>query len=524
MRLALTRFSGIAPKQTDYNLQASFAAVAENVNLARGTLQAWHQPLKIADATGQALYMADCCPITGDCHARFAKTGLDCDAIIAATGVAARPVFTTSCPPAWEPLGFPCNMAAPAVAAQTTGEDFSLELRAYTYTVVNRMGWESAPSLPSPWLRCNSVAPVTVSGFDVPPHATAIRIYRAQSPLDFGTEALENDDAVFLLVGEVPASTATFTDTVKVAGDACATEAYDPPPDDLRELASMGDRLCGLSGDSFLMSERSAPHAWNRKYRVQCYDTPRALVAAPGIAYILTDGRPQPLAIRGDCEDGIAIEPLDVYQSLPVVSRRSAAVHGAACVYASRHGLVLLQGNQAVIISRDFYTPEQWQALRPHEMVGAVCDGVYYGATSTACIRFDLPDDTFTAPDDTALTTLSLRPQAWHTGENGRLYYSDAAGVWLWDGGTEKMPYRWRGKVQYAAGNTRFAAFRLMSDGAVAVSHYSEHGKIATNTAGLQPTRLPVGRHGMEWQVEITGEHEVSAYFLATSVRDLAHD
>ena len=155
MRLALTRFSGIAPKQTDYNLQASFAAIAENVNLARGTLQAWHQPLKIADATGQALYMADCCPITGDCHARFAKTGLDCDAIIAATGVTDRPVFTTTCPPQWEPLGFPCNMAAPAVAAQTTGEDFSLELRAYTYTVVNRMGWESAPSLPSPWLQAH---------------------------------------------------------------------------------------------------------------------------------------------------------------------------------------------------------------------------------------------------------------------------------------------------------------------------------------------------------------------------------
>ena len=130
MRLKLTRFSGLAPRQTDRNLQESFASIAENVNLERGTIQAWNEPAKVSDQTGYSLFMASCCPITGDCDTSFAETGIDCGEILVASGLGKQPVFTTeTCPPHWEPLGFPCKMAAPTVKAPAAKEDFSMDLR-----------------------------------------------------------------------------------------------------------------------------------------------------------------------------------------------------------------------------------------------------------------------------------------------------------------------------------------------------------------------------------------------------------
>lgn len=529
MQLKQTRFSGIAPKQTDLNLEGSFAVIAENVNLERGTIQAWYKPARISVNTGDSIFVDDCCVITGDCDSRFAKTGLGCDTIIAATGIAAHPVFTTTCPPAWEVLGFECGMAAPTVTAPAADENqphgnLSLELRTYYYTVVNRMGWESAPSFPSATIRTNTMAEVQVTGFDIPVNATAIRIYRAQTPLDFEGVLEEDDSAVFLLVGEITTSTPVFVDKVKVAGEACVTENYDNPPDNLRELCSWREgRLAGLTGDSFVMTERNLPHAWNRKFTVTFYDKPIALQCTERTAYVLTDGRPAVLDLRGDCDAGqspIVVNEIPV--SLPIVSRRSAAVHLGAVVYASRHGLVMIAGNQAAVITASYYTEAQWADLLPHTMVGAVCDGVYYGATENAMIRFELPDEIFASADTAALTTLTLRPRAMYVAENGRLYLAMQDGTYEWNSDVDRMVYTWRGKVHDTRGKVRMSAYNIRTAGNVEVTHWLDTAQIQKTTAGNKHVRLPAGYAGEDWQVQFKGVSEIKEYILATSVRELA--
>ena len=525
MRTSLTRFGGLLPRQSDLNKDVSFADIAENVDLARGTLRPWRQPAKISETTGGAIYVDGCCVIAGGCHARFAEVGTGCGRIVVATGISHAPVFTSTCPPQWEPLGFPCRMAAPTVgvAPVKRREDFSLELRSYYYTVVNRLGWESAPSLPSEWLRVNSLDDVTVSGFAVPDNATAIRLYRAQTPLDFGVE--QNDaaaDAVYLLVDERPADTAIISDRVKVAGQACDTEDYDAPPADLREVRAWRDgRLAGLTGDHFRMSALGAPHAWPLKFTVACNDHPVALLTDEDIAYVLTDGRPVALVIHGDCGDGHPIEIREAAQALPCISRQSAAMHGGVALYASHAGLVAMQGNNAQIITRDYYTADQWQALRPHTMRGAVSDGVYYGATDTAFIRFDLPDDVFADAQTGAMTTLSLRPQALATSADGRLYLALTDGTYAWNAGDTTLPYRWRGKVQSTSGTVRMSAWRLRTTANVEVTHWLGTREIQRVQAGNHACRLPVGYAGEEWQVEIRGTGEVSEYMMATGIREL---
>ena len=526
MRLKLTRFSGLAPRQTDRNLQESFASIAENVNLERGTIQAWNEPAKVSDQTGYSLFMASCCPIIGDCDTSFAETGIDCGEILVASGLGKQPVFTTeTCPPHWEPLGFPCKMAAPAVKAPAAKEDFSMDLRSYYYTVVNRMGWESAPSLPSAPVRVNIISEVSIGEFEVPSNAVTIRIYRAQTQLDYGTEPLENDDSVFLLVGEIPVSQPVFTDTVKIAGFACETEQYSPPPENLYEICSLQNgRLCGLVGNHFMMSERGAPHAWPDKTKVSFYDKPLALKCVRDVAYVLTAGRPVVIQVNGDCEDGVLYNVSTLQQTLPILSRRSAATHAGGVVYAAAQGLVFIAGQQAVVLTRDFYTPQQWGQLQPHTMVGCVHDGVYYGSTATTCIRFDLPDEIFATQDDTALTTISLRPRAMYSASNDRLYMALEDGTYEWNTGTGKMMYHWRSKVHYAPGPVRFSAYKIFTDGIVSVYHSTEHGEISRNATSLKPARLPSGRKGQEWFVDFRGTAEISEYTLATSIRDLSHD
>lgn len=525
MRLRITNFGGLAPKQTELNLNQTYATIARDVNLERGSIKPWKKPRKISPETGESIYVDDCCVIKASCDARFAKTGIECDGILAATGVARGPVFTTECPPQWEPLGFPCNMSAPSVSVGgESREDFSLELRSYYYTVVNRMGWESQPSYPSNWARVNTLSPVTVSGFDAPSNAVSVRIYRAQTPLDFGAEKQENvDDAVYLFVGEVPVG-GSFTDNIKVAGEACLTEEFDAPPDNLRELCSWREgRLAGLTGKFFAMTERGQPHAWNRKFLVGFYDNPIALRCTARTAYVLTNGRPVALRIHGDCDDGAhPIEVLEAPVSLPIVSRRSAAVHLDGVVYASRYGLVVMSGNQTAIITRDYYTEDQWEQLLPHTMVGEVCDGVYYGTTATTTIRFNLPDDIFATPDNNALTTLSLRPQAMHTAENGRLYMALNNGTYEWNTGEDDMTYHWRGVVQAMPGNARLSAFRVRTSQNITVTHLLNTGKVQTIEVGNEPTRLPVGYMGRDWHVDLMGSGEVLEYVLATSIRELA--
>lgn len=539
MRMKLNKFLGLMPKESAENSPFGIAEEALDVDLSRQTLRPFNTPLKIAEGKGAALYADDCCIISvQNCKASFAKTGMDCDTIIAATGVENTPVFTNECPARWEQLGFDCALDAPMVAANAPlHTDFTMGMRSYYYTLINRMGWESMPSEPSYWQRHNVDAAARIGGFSITPNAVKIRIYRAQTPLDYGSDGGEQAeghlDAAYLLVGEIDTQTAMFVDDVLVGGQACVSEAYAPPPRDLRELCSWREgRLAGLSGNHFVMSERNLPHAWHQKYRIGFYDRPIALKCVNRTAYVLTDGKPAVLELRGDCQENEA--PIVVNElpfSLPIVSRRSAAIHGTAVVYAGMEGLVLLNGTDVSIITKELFTAEQWKMLEPHTMMGAVSGGYYYGITQRQSIRLRLPDNIYPALDATALTNLSLKPSALFTREDGALtmLLDDKArgyeGVYLWNEGEEKMPYLWRSRVIESNSLLRFSAYRLRTGANVRVRHFVDTKLLQDKSdTGNAATRLPIGRQGRTWQFEISGIGEVSQYQLGAGIAELSQD
>lgn len=525
--IKITEFAGLIPKVATRNKSPNFAVVAENVDLEKGTLKPWREPLKIADVdngTGQSLFMTDCCIAVGECDTRFAKTGVLCDEIVVATDLMDYPVYakTNTCPFEWTKLAFDCDLSAPTFTVDVAiDEDFHMENRSYIYTLVNDMGWESQPSYPSVWQRTNTLGQCTVSGL---PTGQTVRVYRSAVSLDFGAEQPEEVEAVYLMVGET--TTGTLIDNVKIAGDACVTDEYDAPPDDLREIQSWREgRLAGLSGNVFLMSERSLPYAWNRKFAVTFYDKAIALVCTNRLGYVLTDGKPVVLELRGDCEDGeMPIVVNEIPETLPVISRQSATEYMGGVVYASHNGLVWLNGKEATLITQQHYTPEQWQKLHPHTMKGIVHQGHYYGTTETTTIRFRLPDGVYSREDKYGLTTLSIRPNAWFRSDDDRLYFTLDDGVYQWNQGNNEMTMTWRGNLNTLPGITRFSAYKIIADErGNKIKHFADTREIQDYThKANSPTRLPVGHHGIDWQVEITGTAEVFEYHLATSIRDLA--
>lgn len=511
------------------------AEIAQNINLEHGSLKPIREPKKISDSVGATIFIEDCCYITGECYTNFVQFGFGCDEIIVATGLYDEPVYSkvSDCPPAWKPLGYPCNLPKPK-ARQTTKieDDFSLEHRSYYYTLVNEMGWESQPSYPSDYIQANTGKPVQITGMAPPTDDyVQIKIYRSASQLDFGVEQKEVVAATYLHVGTINKGETTFIDDVLVAGDANVTEEYGEPPRNLYSLDSWREgRLVGLSGNTVVMSERSRPYAWNSKYTVYIDKaTPKRLIATERKAYVLTDGKPVVIELKGDCDDKqVPLEIYDTLEPMPIISQRSAVAYGGGVVYASNAGLVLLNDLTPQVITQDYYSHEQWQSIHPHTMIGEIHEGYYYGVTDTTTIRYRLPDNIYSKDAAILLTTLSLKPVAMHVSNQGRFYMAfnddDRRGIYEWAAGNEYLTMHWRSKVNTSKEITKFSGYKVVAEGSgniiahiVDTRIIQEHKHSHNN-----PVRLPIGYRGLDWQVDIKGTVEVLEYSLGEGIRDLA--
>ncbi|MBS9779167.1 MAG: hypothetical protein KGV51_00935 [Moraxellaceae bacterium] len=530
----ITDFGGLVPRLTHFNTKPNMAEIAENINLERGTLKPFRTPKKISDKTGQSLYvhnynLGGCCVNTGACHENFTYFGFGQDEITVNTGLYPYPTYSTECEQ-WQKLGFTCNLSKPiANTVEEVTEDFTLEDRSYYYTLVNKMGWESQPSYPSKAIQCNTGKTVIVTNIadNVTDDYEYINIYRTVNQLDYGVKQQDSVSAEYLYVGSIAKGEHSFTDNTLIGGDVCPSEEYDPPPNDLHSIDMWREgRLVGLSKNCFVMTERNLPHAWNRKYHIT-FDECQAkrVIATDKKAYILTDGKPFVISLNGECEDkSQAVTINDTLEPLPIISRQSAVKYMGSVVYASTDGLILLDGVNAKLLTEEYYTAKQWQALHPHTMKGAIHEGYYYGVTDKTFIRFKLPSPIYNTQAEKCLTTLSLRPTALHTSVKGRLYLSLADGIYEWEQGDDYLPMTWKSKTLTQAGITHFGAFKLVTaNHGNQIQHFMDKRQIQDyQHKHNKPVRLPIGYKGINWQVQISGKNEVYEYHLAPSIRELA--
>lgn len=535
MKIVIEKFGGIAPRYSE-NLKFHMAEEAEDVDLSRFTLRPWREPLQVSNLIGQSIWHEDCCFLADQsCETSYAYKGLECTFLFA-TGMTGYPYPVIGkfedCNLDICRLGFPCDLPPPTVVQTLPPPPYvegqtRFETVAYVYTLVDKYGNESMPSEISDFVDYYSGAvfisgwPTNFSGYCV----ERIRIYRTQSEMTYGAETASNSTGNFFRVADLNILTPGVVDGGGIIEGALTTIEYGPPPDDLRQITYWREgQLAGLSGNRLVFSEQNRYHAWPDKYAVMFHDKPLKFLSGRTTGFVLTDGHPAVVKMRHECKGSGCHDVYELEDSHPIISVRSAVVYNDHAVYASKDGLIMLSANgQAKHILAEYYSKDQWMALKPWTMFAAIHDGHYYGFFEDHAIRFRLPDGIYESQGDIALTTLSMRPISAYRSDNDELYLGFADGIYRWNAANTFMNYNWRSAKITMPGIVRMTAYKVCCTQSVIIDHWvNDTLQHSFNVLNQYPQRLPLCAKGIDWNVQFSGQYEVSRYMLATSIADLA--
>lgn len=471
-------FAGMRPRTHRSLLQKNEAILALNTNLAHGTLESFRAPL-LLDPRGApnltiARQDAGWIVLPG---VNSVVVGLPGSLLYLASGedfiapMCAEPADAIA--GRWVRLGLP--VPAPPLVTPTDlpswagPNDQRSEYRAYVVTYVDRYGNEGPPSLPSTRFGVDEGAAVDVrwgarplGGWDV----QAVRLYRLTGS-DAGAEqvGLPRMEG-FHLVGEFPAPVPRFVDTLQNLdlGEPLTTMVFAPPPEDLDLLVAEpnGTQLAGAAGREVWFCEPHEYHAWPDKYRLRLDDAVVALAWTDTGLYVATDGHPYWIASAANADGEREVHRMA--EPLPCVSRRSmVTTPTGGTMYASRGGLILLQGRQCQRVSDAYWSDDDFAALRPETMIAAVHEGQWFGFTANSGWMLDLSDPTYPGRR-LGLIALSLRPTALHRSRDGAFYVALPEGIGQWNAGPTYLPFRYRSRQAVTPGQMNWAAAKLVWD------------------------------------------------------------
>ena len=516
------------PSQTTEAQDTVYASLALDVDLSSGTLRPLRASKRVSDATGHALFVDGCHVFASAGHVSYAHNPVGCNRVFRA-GVAGYVEFAdVSSDPQWHRLSLPPPAAAPTatpVAAfvdDTTAEDVQY---VYTYVAGSREGPPSYPS--SPFLS-NFGAARMLTNFvwpDASYGVAQINVYQAVT----GTKALDRDTpvtAAYRFVGSVFPGGDTLTHDGQFLGALLETQMYAEAPADLVSLDFIEAHavLCGISPlrKMVAFSEPYQPHAFPIENYLRFGDTPRRVLGNRTTTFVLTDGYPYLMPTTPTRTGRV---PVPIEQALPVIAPRSAAVFAHGVVYASTDGLVMITNSgRATVITNAWLNQQQWRAILPTAMVGAIYDGYYYGGAPEQAFRFRLNDDAFQLKADDQLIYLSMRPTAMYASRRDGLYYTDATGTYRWGEGNTVLPFKWVSTNLRSNGVMAFNAARVhRSDhGELVITHIHDNRLVLRREVGYSlPYRVGMKASARTHAVQLEGTAEVYADVIATSMREL---
>lgn len=394
----------------------------------------------------------------------------------------------------------------------------TLETRFYVCTFVADVGnveEEGPPCNPSASVAVGPTQGVTLG--TLPPalagyNITKLRIYRTNPNAD-GTASFQFvEDLVYPL-----GATADDTVLAENLGETLPTAAYSPPPDDMAGLKYLaGGVLAGFSGNTFCPSVPYQPHAYPVAYRITV-DYPIVAILPFGAVSvaILTQGRP--VLINGT--DPSLYEPQRLDEGYPCKSARAAVDMTYGGVYPSDNGIVLISLSGTELITRDLYTPEEWAALGPGNMIAGRAGDRYVCFHATGGIVLDPQEP------NARHTVLNFVPTAaWSDPETNNLYLIVNDNIVQFDADAPNLlTYTWRSK-KFLSDPITLAALKIRGDFTTAITCkvYAD-GVLKSDVAYAKEGiyRLPTGYRAKLWEVEISGTTRLDEVLLATSVDEL---
>lgn len=337
-----------------------------------------------------------------------------------------------------------------------------------------------------------------------------------------------NQGVAFQFVGErAVVDGLTFGDNKLAAelAESLQTVEWDVPPTDLRGLRMHpGNFGVAFFGNTICPSVQNRLYAWPVLWRKTTLKPIVGIEIADQTIFVGTQG--EPYIVTG--ADPAFLGAEKVRGGQPCRSGRSIVATSRGFMYAGADGVALCSGQvETPVLTRQHFTKEQWEALKPESIQAVEHDGCYYflwnnGVTS-GCYSLGI--------ESGRLATVALAASAlFKNTSNGRLYaVSGTQIVEVFGGGGRRTGF-WRSPRQsatggfawlkavgdYEAGNVTVRWNRWFEDRAGGVT-----ADVKTYAAtNRQPQRVHAGKP-TEYEIEVEGASAVTLLVLAGSSAEL---
>ena len=350
------------------------------------------------------------------------------------------------------------------------------------------------------------------------------RIYRANYTSSGG--------GIFQFLAELPVATTSYIDRVPSSqlGEEMITDDWFGPPDDNTSLYPNGPlRHIGAHPSGFMFghtkhevafSEPGTTHAWPVKYQQSVREEIVTCQLTGGDIVVLTKGVPYVFT-------GLApasMSPVRIPEPLPCVSQDAVVEVNGTVFYASKNGMVAVNGSSAQIVTAGFYRDVDWRALNPASMrFGQYDDKVFIFRSGQPTLIFDPVN-----PDD-GLRSLNLDPVVFTTEEGSGDFLYTAVGdatrtvKKFNDVLNTPMSLTYTSKEYRLPSPTAFAYCKVVSDSypfTLTVYARKANGAVVSQTrsvTGNKPFALQGGFLADAWWFEVSGSPQIHSVVLAHS-------
>ena len=548
--LVIEGFKGIAPLIDPKRLNPDMAQIAKDCLLESTSLDAFPGPVdtgaNVAAGT-KSMYPTTAGWIESTRDMSFAKTHI-------ANDVYKRIVYTdhenpganASYPRVKEldggeyRLGIPAPASAPVVTAVTAPDDsngYDAETIYYVATYVDRYGAEGPPSAPSVQYERKIDTNVTVT---LPPALTGaynvglgslIRLYRSNA----GTNSTAFQFAKEFAMTAGGTSVTDDTTNGQLAEVIPSVDWIGPADDDtslypngaMEQVVSMANGiLAGFSFKTLMFTDPFLYHAWPASYRITL-DEEIVGIASIAAGLVVTT-KDKPYLVTGVNPSAFAVIEIDVKQAC--VSKKSLVDMGQYAIYASPDGLVLVDGTTAQLITKDYFSREDWQVYwSPANLVSFLWENKYVGFNTALNKGF-----IFSIQDgSSAFVELSEYYDAGHyDSEDDTLYVKASSGDVFQFGRNFAAPrnFQWKSKQFVMPRPMSFSCARVEisydapeDNNAVTILVWGDGMLVHSETIDRADhfMRLPGDNLYRVWEVQLSGSKEVTKVTLATSPSEL---
>lgn len=408
------------------------------------------------------------------------------------------------------------------------------------------------------------------------PNMQYLRLYRT---------AVSDNTVAYRQVAEFPVTAvpSSYVDALSAtaAAQQVAYESFDwtPPPDDLTGLITVaGGFLAGFRDRELWLSVPYQPHAWPESYKLGVEDEIVALGTFGNTIVITTKG--EPYAATGSTPEVMNLSKYD--KVLPCLSPTGLVATSGAVLYPSYDGLVSISGDGYRIISQPYVTKDEWlNQYSPRGIRASVYQDRYFAFFNSRfgfSIGFDDPSTGFTRIELPGVSSVDVDRTT------GQTLVTVGRTVFEWDDDRgDRLEYQWKSKPFLIPKPANFAVVQLRGEFAFTLPGWGNmapplvdvlghslndspiNGRVGVNTTpgsisphgfpingpgvpgqgalistsvrtrvfcdrvllwegvitSEEPYRLPSGRKGALWEIELVGKTPIYSATISTTAKGL---